>query len=200
MGGDGAQGSFSSLTIPGHSFAKKRGSMVRVGILASLPQHSHWSMTSFDFLNCFMFVYLDDILIYFANLQEHLCHVRMVFQHLLENKLCVKRIPCDVSSKSGFHYWKGSVEDRSQRGQPSVWWLLSPGKLSWWCGTLEADSPTPLCSSNCMPPGHTVGTHVTLLLSSRRQADYWPAMKDLMVKVTVGGHLSICPCQLNLCS
>ena len=37
-----------------------------------------------DFLNCFIFVYLDDILIFSHTPSEHILHVRQVLQRLLE--------------------------------------------------------------------------------------------------------------------
>lgn len=43
-----------------------------------------------DFLNRFLFVYLDDILIFSHTLCEHISHVRLVLERLLENKLFVK--------------------------------------------------------------------------------------------------------------
>ncbi|KAI3373742.1 hypothetical protein L3Q82_022329, partial [Scortum barcoo] len=48
-----------------------------------------------DFLNRFVFVYLDDILIYSKNLSDHQVHVRQVLQRLLENHLFVKREKCE---------------------------------------------------------------------------------------------------------
>ncbi|XP_071225245.1 uncharacterized protein [Salvelinus alpinus] len=41
-------------------------------------------------LNRFVFVYLDDILIFSRSAQEHVLHVQQVPQHLLENQLFVK--------------------------------------------------------------------------------------------------------------
>ena len=41
-----------------------------------------------DFLNRSVFVYIDDILIFSRNKEEHVHHVRQVLQRLLENKLC----------------------------------------------------------------------------------------------------------------
>ncbi|KAK9539546.1 hypothetical protein VZT92_004645 [Zoarces viviparus] len=43
-----------------------------------------------DFLNRFVFVCIDDIVIYSSNLQEHCHHVRQVLQRLLENQLFIK--------------------------------------------------------------------------------------------------------------
>ena len=64
-----------------------------------------------DMLNRFVFVYLDDILIFSRSLQEHVQHVRLVLQRLLENRLFVKAEKCDfhVSSISflGFVVEKG---------------------------------------------------------------------------------------------
>lgn len=42
-----------------------------------------------DFLNHFVFIYLNDILIYSKSLDEHRVHVHQVPQRLLENKLSV---------------------------------------------------------------------------------------------------------------
>ena len=43
-----------------------------------------------DMLNRFVFVYLDDILIFSCNMEEHVQHVRTMLQRLLENRLFVK--------------------------------------------------------------------------------------------------------------
>ncbi|KAG1940759.1 retrotransposable element [Pimephales promelas] len=47
-----------------------------------------------DMLNIFVFVYLDDILIFSPSLQVHIQHVRRVLQRLLENRLFVKAEKC----------------------------------------------------------------------------------------------------------
>lgn len=47
-----------------------------------------------DMLNVFVFVYLDDILIFSPDEQSHVGHVRRVLQRLLENQLFVKAEKC----------------------------------------------------------------------------------------------------------
>lgn len=44
-----------------------------------------------DFLNWFVFGYLDDILIFTKDQEEHKQHVRHVLQRLLKNKNCLSR-------------------------------------------------------------------------------------------------------------
>ena len=48
-----------------------------------------------DMLNQFVFVYLDDILIYSRSAQEHIPNVQQVLQRLLENQLFVKVEKCE---------------------------------------------------------------------------------------------------------
>lgn len=56
-------------------------------------------MSSVIFLIVF-FVYLDDILVFSRNQEEHYAHVRQVLQRLLENRLFVKAEKCDYHKKS----------------------------------------------------------------------------------------------------
>ncbi len=53
-----------------------------------------------DMLNIFVFVYLDDILIFSPSLQVHVQHVRRVLQRLLENRLFVKAEKCMFHAQS----------------------------------------------------------------------------------------------------
>ncbi len=53
-----------------------------------------------DMINQFVFVYLDDILIFSPSLQVHTQHVRQVLQRLLENQLYVKAEKCEFHAQS----------------------------------------------------------------------------------------------------
>lgn len=53
-----------------------------------------------DFLNRFVFVYLDDILIYSPTITAHQQHVRLVLQRLLENRLYVKAEKCEFHAST----------------------------------------------------------------------------------------------------
>ncbi|KAI3358929.1 hypothetical protein L3Q82_015322 [Scortum barcoo] len=69
--------------------------------------------SSRDMLNRFIFVYLDDILIFSRSLPEHTQHVRQVLQRLLENQLFVKAEKCE------FHVSKVSF----------LGFIIAPGQL-----------------------------------------------------------------------
>ncbi len=58
-----------------------------------------------DILNRFLFVYLDDILIFSKKLQEHVQHVHLVLKQLLRNHLFVKL------EKSEFYVQEASFFD-----------------------------------------------------------------------------------------
>ena len=53
-----------------------------------------------DMLNRFVFVYLDDILIFSRSSKEHVHHVQRVLQRLLENYLFVKAEKCEFYASS----------------------------------------------------------------------------------------------------
>ncbi|KAI3354966.1 hypothetical protein L3Q82_004757 [Scortum barcoo] len=67
-----------------------------------------------DFLNHFVFVYLDDILIFSRSLKEHQSHVHQVLQRLLENRLYVKKEKCEFHTSRvsflGFIVERGQVQ------------------------------------------------------------------------------------------
>ena len=47
-----------------------------------------------DFLDKFVVVYLDDIVVYSASLEEHIRHLKLVFQRLRDHQLYVKKEKC----------------------------------------------------------------------------------------------------------
>ena len=51
----------------------------------------------FDYLDTFVVVYLDDIVVYNQTLSEHEMHLKKVFQLLREHKLYVKKEKCEVA-------------------------------------------------------------------------------------------------------
>ena len=50
----------------------------------------------FDFLDSFVVVYLDDIVIYSPTLEDHVVHLEMVLDRLRQNKLYVKKEKCNT--------------------------------------------------------------------------------------------------------
>ncbi|KAK3528557.1 hypothetical protein QTP70_002806 [Hemibagrus guttatus] len=67
-----------------------------------------------DYLNLFVFVYLDDILIFSRSMEEHVHHVQSVLRHLLLNRLYVKAEKCEFHTSSttflGFILSAGSLQ------------------------------------------------------------------------------------------
>ena len=67
-----------------------------------------------DMLNVFVFVYLDDILIFSRTMSEHIRHVQLVLRRLLENSLFVKGEKCEFHAKSvpflGYIVAEGSIQ------------------------------------------------------------------------------------------
>lgn len=53
-----------------------------------------------DMLNRFVFMYIDDILIFSKSLEDHVQHVRMVLLRLLEHSFFVKAEKCEFYSSS----------------------------------------------------------------------------------------------------
>jgi hypothetical protein len=47
-----------------------------------------------DYMRKFVLIFMDDILVFSKSLDQHIEHLRMVFQTLLENKLFLKFSKC----------------------------------------------------------------------------------------------------------
>lgn len=79
-----------------------------------------------DYLNQFVFVYLDDILIFSRSLEEHREHVRLVLQRLLENQLFVKAEKCEFHASSvtflGYVLSSGQVKTDPAKVQAVLDW------------------------------------------------------------------------------
>lgn len=114
-------------------------------------------MLSGIFLDRSIFVYLDDILMFFSidldgpcpcfnsiSIQFNFLYIAL--QWLLENKLCVKAqnwIPFIIHVISGLHTCRGQGEDRSSKNKGSHWVVSphlseTPTMLSWFCKPLPS--------------------------------------------------------------
>lgn len=86
-----------------------------------------------DMLNRFVFVYLDDILIFSKSTQEHVHHVQSVLRQLLENSLFVKAKKCEFSVSSvsflGQHIARGSVQMAPYKVKAVTEW---PATITTW--------------------------------------------------------------------
>lgn len=67
-----------------------------------------------DMLNIFVFVYLDDILIFSKSMSDHIHHVQLVLRRLLENSLFVKTEKCEFHASSvsflGYIIKEGNIQ------------------------------------------------------------------------------------------
>ena len=75
---DGLQHPYRSLRVPGDALRFDQRPAVFQVLINDLLR---------DVLNKFVFVYLDDILIFSRNLEEHVTHVQSVLHRLLDNSL-----------------------------------------------------------------------------------------------------------------
>lgn len=80
-----------------------------------------------NMLNCFVFVYLNDILIFSPDDDTHVCHGRHVLQRLLDNKLFVKVKKCESKvptvSSLGFLVSEGEVRIDPEKVSAVANWL-----------------------------------------------------------------------------
>jgi hypothetical protein len=58
-----------------------------------------------NFLDIFVLVFIDDIIIYSKNMEEHEEHLKLVLQVLREHQLYAKFSKCDVFQKQ-VHYFR----------------------------------------------------------------------------------------------
>lgn len=81
-----------------------------------------------DFLNRFVFVYIDYILIFSRSQSEHISHVRQVLQRLLENRLFVKAEKCDFHAESvtflGYVIESGQVKTDPEKIRAVAEWPI----------------------------------------------------------------------------
>ena len=67
-----------------------------------------------DVINRYVFIYLDDILIFSESMGEHVTHVHLVLQRLLENRLFTKAEKCEFHRSTvqflGFVVARGKLE------------------------------------------------------------------------------------------
>lgn len=79
-----------------------------------------------DMINQFVFVYLDDILVFSSSFQKHRHHVRQVLQRLLKNNLFVKPEKCEFHTKEvsflGYIIKEGSIEMYPKKTQAIREW------------------------------------------------------------------------------
>ena len=86
-----------------------------------------------EYIDRFVVVYLDDIVIYSESLRDHITHLRLVFEKLREHKLYVKREKCEFARKEviflGHKTSSGRVRMDESQVQAIVDWP-SPVRVS----------------------------------------------------------------------
>uniref|UniRef100_A0A4W5QRZ7 ribonuclease H n=1 Tax=Hucho hucho TaxID=62062 RepID=A0A4W5QRZ7_9TELE len=90
-----------------------------------------------DMLNQFVFVYIDDILVFFRSSQEHVLHVWQVLQRLLENQLFVKAEKCEFHRSTipflGYIISAGSVTMDTEKVKAVVDWPQPTSRVQLQC-------------------------------------------------------------------
>ncbi|RVW29301.1 Retrovirus-related Pol polyprotein from transposon 17.6 [Vitis vinifera] len=94
----------------------------------------------FDYLDAFVVVYLDDIVVYSKTLTEHEKHLRLVFQRLRENRLYVKQKKCEFAQEEitflGHKISAGLIRMDKGKVQAIMEWTVLPKQRS--CGPFLA--------------------------------------------------------------
>lgn len=90
-----------------------------------------------DTINKYVFVYLDDILIFSRSLNEHVHHVQTVLQRLLENSLYVKAEKCEFHASSvpffGFIVGQGGLQMDSAKVEDVTAWPVAGNRKQLQC-------------------------------------------------------------------
>ena len=88
-----------------------------------------------DVINQNVFVYLDDILIFSDTMEEHIDHVRLVLQRLLENRLFAKAEKCEFHRTTvqflGFIVSRGKLEMDPAKTDALRTWPILPVERSY---------------------------------------------------------------------
>ena len=86
-----------------------------------------------DMIGIFVFVYLDDILIFSKELSSHVQHVKQVLQRLLENRLFVKAEKCDfhahTTSFLGYIISRGELKMDQEKVRAVRDWVQPGSRL-----------------------------------------------------------------------
>ena len=86
----------------------------------------------YEFLDKFVVIYLDDIVIYNESLDDHVVHLRLVFQRLKEHELYIKREKCEFyRTEITFHGYiisQGTVRMNAKKVSAIVEWP-APAKV-----------------------------------------------------------------------
>lgn len=82
----------------------------------------HWLMNStlWKFIGKFCFIYIDDIVIYHTNVQEHYGHLRQLFAELEAPCLTLNLKKCNLLQKCLFFSWTCCLRGGSEDGPSKV--------------------------------------------------------------------------------